>query len=117
MNHPRPTPPPAATGGHRAVPQDTTVTAVDRPVCQAWTTGDPDFTCDVTVLGAADTQRASTSWRTPTDPGADEALDRIGWHRTGPWEPGWTGRTGPGTPVPPGFPGRRPPQPRPRRAR
>ena len=92
MNHPVATPAPAATGGHRAVQQDTTVTGVDWPVCHAWTEGDPDFTGEVTVFGAADTQLACTSWRRPTDAGADESVHRIGWHRSGPWVPDWTGR-------------------------
>ena len=34
--------------------QDTTVTGVDWPVCHAWTAGDPDFTGEVTVFGAAE---------------------------------------------------------------
>ena len=101
MNHPQPTPAPTATGGHRAVQQDLTVTGVDWPVCHAWTAGDPDFTGEVTVFGTADTQLACTPWRTPTDAGADESLHRIGWHRTGPWVPDWTGRrTAPVTPMP-----------------
>jgi len=54
MNHPVATPAPAATGGHRAVQQDTTVTGVDWPVGHAWTAGDPDFTGEVTVFGAAE---------------------------------------------------------------
>ena len=115
MNHPRPTPPPAATGGHRAAQQDTTVTGVDWPVCHAWTEGDPDFTGDVTVFDAGNTQRASTSWRTrptraPMSPFAESAGTA-----PRPWEPDWTGRrTAPVTPVPvhPGVPDRRLPQQR-----
>jgi len=85
--------PAADTDTYRAVQEDTTaVTGVDWQVFHAWTEDDPDFSGVITIRDHNGVDVGTSTWRTPTDPAADQSLTRIGWHRTGPWEPDRHGR-------------------------
>jgi hypothetical protein len=85
-----------------AVQEDIAVTCVGWP-SHAWTTGDHDFTRQITVLREPISRPVAISrWAGPTDGAADQTLARIGWHRIGPWHTDPLGRrTAPVTRDPP----------------
>ena len=76
--------PAADTDTYRAVQEDTAVTGVDWQAFHAWTEDDPDFSGVITIRDHNGVDVGTSTWRTPTDPAADQSLTRIGWHRTGP---------------------------------
>ncbi len=77
---------------YRAAQDDKAVTAVDWQAFHAWIDDAPDFNGLITIRDHHGGDMATSTWLTPTDKAADHSLTRIGWRRTGPWEPDRLGR-------------------------
>ena len=76
----------------RAVQESATSFCMDWPVFEAWESREIRFDGTVFVLDSEGVKVSHSSWDSPSDESADDALVRIGWTRSGPWESDGFGR-------------------------
>ena len=82
----------------RAVQESATSFCMDWPVFESRESREIRFDGTVFVLDSEGVKVSHSSWDSPSDESADDALARIGWTRSGPWESdGFGRRTAPGT--------------------
>ena len=76
----------------RAVQESATSFCMDWPVFEDWESREIRFDGTVFVLDSDGVKVSHSSWDSPSDESADDALARIGWTRSGPWESDGFGR-------------------------
>ena len=76
----------------RAVQESATSFCMDWPVFESWESREIRFDGTVFVLDSEGVKVSHSSWDSPSDESADDALARIGWTRSGPWESDGFGR-------------------------
>jgi len=76
----------------RAVQESATSFYMDWPVFESWESREIRFDGTVFVLDSEGVKVSHSSWDSPSDESADDALARIGWTRSGPWESDGFGR-------------------------
>jgi len=76
----------------RAIQENATSFCMDWPVFESAGSGETHFNGTVFVLDATGNKVSHHDWSAPSDQAADDALLRIGWRRSGPWETDGFGR-------------------------
>jgi len=76
----------------RAVQESATSFCMDWPVFESRESREIRFDGTVFVLDSEGVKVSHSSWDSPSDESADDALARIGWTRSGPWESDGFGR-------------------------